>query len=447
MRSHTSPSARADRFNISSRPDKHRKVSRLPNIIIMLADDLGYGDIGCYGQRQIRTPWIDRLARQGIRFTQCYAPSTVCAPSRSAFITGQHTGHTRVRGNAYVPLHPDDPSIGKFMKQAGYRTAIIGKWGLGEPGTTGVPSRQGFDTFFGYLNQVHAHDSFPTELWRDDQVVPVEANREGRQGAYSNDLFLQECLNFVQQNRNRPFFLLWWHTIPHAFPAKQTIETPEIEPAYRDKPWPDIEKRYASVITRMDRHMGEMMRHLDRLGLTRDTIVLFTSDNGPQDVAPHNPRFFTSSGPLRGIKRDLYEGGIRVPAVLRWPGKAPAGTVNRHPWIHYDILATLADLVGRPAPSDTDGISVLPLWQGKPGKTHLPFYWEFHERGFHQAVRMGDWKGIRHGLKQPLELYNLRHDPAETTNLASRHPEIVRRMETFLATARTDSPDFPVPLD
>lgn len=415
---------------------------RKPNIIIMLADDLGYGDIGCFGQKIIRTPHTDQLAREGVRFTQCYAGSPVCAPSRSCFITGQHTGHTRVRGNEYVPLEPGDPSIGKVMQAAGYRTAIIGKWGLGEPGTTGVPSRQGFDEFYGYLNQVHAHDSYPTSLWRNDREEPLEANRENRQGAYSNDLFLKESLDFVERNRDRPFFLLWWHTIPHAFPAKQTIEVPEIEPEYRDKPWPDIEKRYASVITRMDRHLGQMMAHLKRLGLDRDTLFLFTSDNGPQAVAPHNPDFFDSNGPLRGVKRDLYEGGIRVPTIARWPARLPAGATRSMPWAFWDLLPTCAAIAGARAPRGIDGVNLLPEWIGRARVAHPPFYWEFTERGFQQAVRMGDWKAVRHAPDKPLELYNLRADASEQNDVSKRQPEIVARIERYLRTARTVSERF-----
>jgi len=415
---------------------------RKPNIIVMLADDLGYGDLGCYGQRLIRTPNTDRLASEGLRFTQCYSGSPVCAPSRSSMVTGQHTGHTRVRGNDLVPLEPGDPSIGRTLRDAGYRTAIVGKWGLGEPGTTGVPGKQGFDEFFGYLNQVHAHDSFPTELWRDDSPVAIPANRDGAQGAYSNDLFRDEAVAFVERNRDRPFFLLWWHTIPHAFPAKQTIEVPEIEPEYRAQPWPEIEKRYASVVTRMDRHLGEMMRRLRDLGIERDTIVLFTSDNGPQAVPPHDPDFFDSNGPLRGVKRDLYEGGIRVPAIVRWPGVAPAGRVSDAPWALWDLLPTLAQVAGVRPPAGIDGVSVLEAWRGRRGRPHPPFYWEFTERGFEQAVRSGSWKGVRHAKRGPLELYDLRSDPAETRDLAKERPEVVRQLEAFLAGARTDSARF-----
>ncbi len=418
---------------------------RKPNIIIMLADDLGYGDVGCFGQKVIRTPNVDKLASEGVRFTQCYSGSTVCAPSRSCLITGQHTGHTRVRGNAYVTLEPDDPSIGKVMQSAGYRTAIIGKWGLGEPDTTGVPSKQGFDEFYGYLNQVHAHDSFPTELWRNNRREPLPANAEKKQGAYSNDLFLKESLSFVERNRNRPFFLLWWHTIPHAFPAQRTIEVPEIEPEFRDKPWPEIEKRFASVVTRMDRDLGRMMAHLKRLGLDRDTIVVFTSDNGPQAVPPHDADFFDSNGPLRGIKRDLYEGGIRVPTVIRWPGCVKAGTSNATPWAFWDLLPTCAAIGGAKPPRGIDGVNVLPAWLGKPIPQHPPFYWEFTERGFEQAARIGHWKAVRHAPDKPIELYDLRTDSGETHDIAAANPAVVKRMEAYLKAARTRSDKFPNP--
>ncbi len=418
---------------------------RKPNIILMVADDLGYGDVGCFGQKLIRTPNVDRLATEGTRFTQCYAGSTVCAPSRSCLITGQHTGHTRVRGNAYVPLMPDDPSIGKVMQSAGCRTAIIGKWGLGEPETSGVPTRQGFDEFYGYLNQVHAHDSFPTELWRNDRKEALDANRDGKQGAYSNDLFLRESLAFVERNRQRPFFLLWWHTIPHAFPAKRTIEVPEIEPEYRNKPWPDIEKRFASAVTRMDRDMGKMMAHLKRLGLDRDTIVVFTSDNGPHAVPPHNADFFDSNGILRGTKRDLYEGGIRVPTIIRWPGRIRAGATSAQPWAFWDMLPTCAEVAGVKSPKGIDGVSVLPGWLGKPMPQHPPFYWEFTERGFEQAVRMGYWKAVRHAPGKPLELYDLRADISEARDVAPRYPTVIQRIETYLRTARTRSDRFPNP--
>ena len=415
-----------------------------PNVIVILADDLGWGDLGCYGQRRIRTPHLDQMAREGVRFTSAYAGSTVCAPSRSCLVTGQHTGHTRVRGNDYIPLRPDDPSLGKVFQSVGYHTGIVGKWGLGEPGTTGVPEKQGFDHFFGYLNQVHAHDSYPTELWRGARKVRLPANDNDAQGAYSNDLFRDDALGFVRENRKQPFFLLWSHTIPHAFPGKKTIEVPEIEPQYRNQPWPDIEKRFASAITRMDRHVGELRSLLRTTNLDRNTLVLFTSDNGPQGVPPHDSDFFDSNGPWKGIKRDLTEGGIRVPAIATGPGLARPGTVIDSPWAFWDLLPTFADWIGAAVPPGIDGVSVRRDWEGKRHAKHPPFYWEFHERGFEQAARDGDWKAIRSAPGAPVVLHHLRNDPGETTDAAPRHPDIVRRLTRFLDNARTESPDFPV---
>ncbi len=251
--------------------------------------------------------------------------------------------------------------------------------------------------------------------------------------------------SFVERNKDRPFFLLWWHTIPHAFPAKRTIEVPEIEPEYRDKPWPEIEKRYASVITRMDRDLGTMMVHLRRLGLDEDTIILFTSDNGPQAVPPHDPTFFKSSGPLRGIKRDLYEGGILVPTIVRWPRRVRGGLTSAYPWAFWDILPTCAQIAGVKPPAGLDGISVLNAWLGRTMPPHPPFYWEFTERGFEQAVRMGRWKAVRHDPKGPIELYDLQTDLGEKRDVATSNPNVVRRMEAYLKTARTRSENFPNP--
>jgi arylsulfatase A-like enzyme len=415
-----------------------------PNIVVILADDLGWGDLGCYGQKRIRTPHLDQMAADGVRFTAAYAGSTVCAPSRSCLITGQHTGHTRVRGNDYVPLRPTDPSLGNLLKSAGYATGIVGKWGLGEPGTTGVPEQQGFDHFFGYLNQVHAHDSYPTELWRGNRKVRLTANDNDAQGAYSNDLFRDDVLEFVENHRKRPFFLLWSHTIPHAFPAKKTIEVPQIEPAIRNQSWPDIEKRFASAVIRMDRQVGEFRAKLRALGLERNTLVLFVSDNGPQNVPPHDPDFFDSNGPWKGVKRDLAEGGIRVPAIAVGPGLAKPGSVVDSPWAFWDLPPTFAEIAGARVPKGMDGISVADVWRGDRNRPHPPFYWEFHERGFEQAVRDGKWKGIRSAPDAPLALHDLQADPGETTDVASRHPDVATRLTRFLGTARTDSTDFPI---
>lgn len=415
-----------------------------PNIVFILADDLGYGDLGCYGQRDIRTPNLDFLAQRGTRFTQCYAGSTVCAPSRACLMTGLHTGHVWVRGNDRRPLRVGENSVARLLQMRGYRTACIGKWGLGEPDSTGIPTRQGFDYFFGYLNQAHAHNSFPDRLWRNETVEIIEANQLGSRGVYSNDLFTEEALRFIEANRRRPFFLYLAHTAPHANSTARTMEVPEIEPEYRDKPWPMTEKIFASTITRMDRDIGRIITRLDRLGLGRQTIVFFSSDNGPHREGGHDPTFFFSSGGLRGIKRDLYEGGIRVPMIVAWPGKVPSRRVCQEPWAFWDFLPTVADLVGAQIPGDVDGVSVLPILRGERQVHRPPLYWEFHEGGFSQAARRGDWKAVRRSPGAPVELYALNRDPGETNNAALDYPEVARWMEEFLNTARTDHPGYPV---
>ncbi|HEX30232.1 TPA: N-acetylgalactosamine-6-sulfatase, partial [Candidatus Poribacteria bacterium] len=290
---------------------------RKPNIIFILADDLGYGDLGCYGQRLIETPNIDALAAEGIRFTQCYAGSTVCAPSRCALMTGFHTGHARVRGNKLIPLRPRDVTVAEILKGAGYTTAIIGKWGLGEPGTTGVPNLKGFDEWFGYLNQRRAHNYYPEYLWRNTEKYWIKGNMNGKKGVYSHDLFTEEALKFIRRNRGNPFFLYLAYTIPHANNelGRKTgngMEVPSDEP-YSDRSWPQVEKNFAAMVTRMDRDVGRIVSLLKELGIDGETVIFFSSDNGPHREGGHDPKFFKSSGPLRGIKRDLYEGGIRVP--------------------------------------------------------------------------------------------------------------------------------------
>jgi len=428
----------------SAKAAREAAHARPPNIVFILADDLGYGDLGCYGQHNIKTPSLDLLARGGMRFTQCYAGSTVCAPSRCCLMTGLHTGHAFVRGNARVPLRLGENSVARMLQMRGYRTALIGKWGLGEPGTTGIPNRQGFDFFYGYLNQAVAHNSFPDSLWRNETAEPIPANADGRRGAYSNDLFTREAVRFVEANKADPFFLYLAYTAPHANSTARTMEAPRVEPEYRDKPWPEAEKLFASTITRMDRDIGDLIKRIDALGLRGDTVVFFASDNGPHREGGHDPAFFFSAGPLRGIKRDLYEGGIRVPAIVRWPGKVRAGTVCDVPWAFWDFLPTVADIAQAKAPGNLDGVSVLPVLLGRTPAVRPPMYWEFHEGGFSQAARMGDWKAVKRSPRSPVELYALNNDAAETADIASRHPEVVRRMERFLRDARTDSAEFPV---
>ena len=436
-----------------------------PNIIFILADDLGYGDLGCYGQEKIRTPNLDRMAAEGMRFTQFYTGSTVCAPSRCVLMTGLDTGHCLIRGNGFrgdaqPPLRPQDMTVAKLLKQAGYATALIGKWGLGEAGSSGVPTRQGFDYFFGYLHHQHAHNYYPSFLWRNEERVSLknEVPGEGEFGQgwatkkveYSHDLFAEEALAWLQQHKDKPFFLYLAFTIPHANnegmrAIKIGQEVPDYG-IYRDKDWPDPSKGYAAMITRMDADIGRLFDRLKQLGLDENTLVLFSSDNGPHKEGGNPPSFFASNGPLRGLKRDLYEGGIRVPLLARWPGHIRAGAVSDHVAYFGDFLATAAELAGLTPPDGLNSISFAPtlLGQGEKQKTHDYLYWGFHEGGFKQAVRAGDWKAVRLGVGKPLELFHLTTDPGEQTDQAAQHPDIVAKMEDILRNARTDSPDWPI---
>ncbi len=429
-----------------------------PNIIFIHADDLGYGDLSCYGQQKFKTPNLDRLAAEGARFTQYYAGSTVCAPSRSALMTGEHTGHTRIRGNARHPLLPEDVTVAEVLKSApggGYKTGLIGKWGLGEAGSSGAPNRQGFDYFFGYLNQRHAHNYYPTFLWRNEEqvklrnVVPDEdkegAGNSSNRVDYSHDLMAEDSLKFVEQHRGQPFFLYLAFTLPHANNEAKNkgMEVPDLgEFAGRD--WPEQERAKAAMIARMDRDVGRLMALLKKLGLDDQTAVFFTSDNGPHREGGSDPDFFDSNGALRGIKRDLYEGGIRVPMIVRWPKRVKAGTTSNQVWSHWDFLPTAAEMAGAKPPASIDGISMLPALVGKKQRHHDFLYWEFHERGFAQAARMGDWKGVRKALNAPLELYDLKTDLGEQNDIASKHPDVVKKIEDYLKTARTESELWPI---
>jgi len=420
---------------------------RRPNILFILADDLGYGDLGCYGQQQIPTPNIDRIAAEGTRFTQVYAGCTVCAPSRCALMTGLHTGHAHIRGNARVPLRPQDTTVAEILKKAGYRTGIIGKWGLGNAGSTGVPNLKGFDEWYGYLDQQHAHSYYPDHLWNND-TEEIIADNLGLKKTYSHDLFTTHALSFLDRSGGGPFFLYLAYTIPHANNelGKQTgngMEVPGDAP-FTGRTWPQVEKNFAAMVTRLDTDVGRVLDQLKRIGVDDNTIVFFTSDNGPHREGGHDPNFFHSGGPLRGIKRDLYEGGIRSPMLVRWPGKVKAGAVSDFPWAFWDFLPTASELAGTAPPHGIDGMSVLPSLLGRSQKPHEYFYWEFHEGGFKQAVRMGDWKGVRPGTTMPVELYNLKEDIGEKKNVAADHPEVVSRIEKILASARTDSAEFPI---
>ncbi len=417
-----------------------------PNIIFILADDLGYGDLGCYGQEKIRTPNLDRLAAEGMRFTQCYAGSTVCAPSRCCLLTGMHSGHGRIRGNARVPLEPGDLTVAEILKPAAYKTAVFGKWGLGNEGTTGIPNKHGFDEWFGYLDQVHAHNYYPEFLWRNERQWQLRGNVNGQKGFYSHDWFTRTATNFIRINQKRQFFLYLAYTIPHANNELKDkgMEVPSDAP-YSKEAWPQQEKNKAAMITRLDSDVGKLLDLLKQLKVDQNTIVFFSSDNGPHQEGGVDPKFFRSSGPLRGIKRDLYEGGIRVPMIVRWPGRIKAGSTSDQVWTFWDFLPTAAEIAGTKPPQGIDGVSMLPTLLGT-NQTHQHefLYWEFHERGFQQAVRMGDWKAVKSAADKPLELYDLKMDLGEMTNVAAHHPEIVTRIEDYLKTARSESKDWPI---
>ena len=432
-----------------------------PNILLIQADDLGYGDLSAYGQTQFQTPSLDRLAHEGIRFTQYYAGSTVCAPSRNSLMTGQHVGHTWIRGNAKLVLRPQDTTIATVLHAAGYRTALIGKWGLGNAGTTGEPNKQGFEYSFGVLDQEHAHRQYTDHLYRNGQTYRTDVNQD-----YSNDLFTRESLAFVGASDPRPFFLYLNYTVPHAelrapedsmqpfvgkFPEKPFVnvqadarltgpESPSL--GYRSQPTPHA--AFAAMITRMDRDVGRLLDLLHSKGLDSKTLVIFTSDNGPHVEGGADPAFFNSSGGLRGIKRDLYEGGIRVPMIARWTGSIPAGRTSEFAAAHWDVFPTLAEVAKTETPSGLDGVSILRALRGQRQPAHAFLYWEFHERGFQQAVRMGAWKAVRLAKDKPLELYNLDVDPHEQHDVATKQPAVIAKIEAYLKTARTESEQWPV---
>ncbi len=435
---------------------------RRPNIIFIMADDLGYGDLGCYGQEKVHTPHIDRLAAEGMRFTDHYAGSTVCAPSRCSLMTGFHTGHTYIRGNKAVqpegqhPIPAESVTVARLLREAGYVTGAAGKWGLGPPGSEGDPINQGFDWFYGYNCQREAHFYYPEHLWENDSRIVLEGNLDGGRETFSHDLIAEKTLEFIRRNSDHPFFLYVPFTIPHAeivVPEDSLAEyrgtfpeTPYIGSHYGSHETPRA--AFAGMVTRMDRDVGRIRTLLEKLGIAGDTLIIFTSDNGPHLEGGHDPRFFGSSGPLRGFKRDLYEGGIRVPMVAWWPGTITAGTESAHVSAFWDFLPTACELAGIEPPAETDGISYLPELLGRGGQSeHDHLYWEFHEQGRKQAVRMGEWKGVRLNVRLdpdgPIELYDLGTDLAEEHDVAADHPAIVREVRRIMAEAHTPSELFP----
>jgi arylsulfatase A len=427
-----------------------------PNIVYIMADDLGLGDIGPFGQKKIRTPNLDRFASEGTCFDQFYAGGAVCSPTRSVLMTGQHTGHTRIRGNhgraglGRVPLQAADVTVAEVLKSAGYATAIAGKWGLGEPGTAGIPNRQGFDRWFGYLNNDLAEDYFPEKIWRNEQEITLPGNAGGKKGQYSNDLMTDEALAFIAENRSGPFFLYLAYTLPHNLlevPADSLADYAGkfAEPAdAKDgkKPLPAQPRAtFAAMVSRLDREVGRVLTQLRTLGLEEKTIVFFCSDNGaPERVGL--PAFFGSHGPFRGRKGTLYEGGIHTPMIVRWPGRIPAGRRSDYAWGGWDFLPTAAALAGVNPPPRIDGIDVSAALRGQPPTQERTFYWETHEKGFNQAVRVGDLKAVREGAA--IEVFDLRADPGETKDLAATQPAFVARAMELFRTSRTESEHWPV---
>ncbi|MDQ6759631.1 MAG: arylsulfatase [Acidobacteriota bacterium] len=418
--------------------------SRPPNIVWMMLDDLGYGDPGCYGQKQILTPNIDRLATQGTRFTDCYAGGAVCAPSRSVLMTGLHMGHTSVRTNAgTVPLRNEDVTVAQLLKKAGYTNGLFGKWGLGDAGSDAVPTKKGFDEFFGYMHQIHAHDYYTDFLWHNETKHMLPGNANGKRGQYSADVIADKTLDFIRRNQGKPFFLYFTPTLPHS-----NYEVPDTAP-YTERDWPATEKIYAAMVTRADDQIGRILDLLHELKLDDNTVVFFTSDNGAASAENHSADFFKSNGPLRGVKAQMYEGGIRVPMIARWPGHIPVGAVNHVPWSFCDFLPTALDLAGVRAPKALDGMSMVPILNGKsadPGPRLL--YWEQYQFDrkandvrrdtYMQAGRKGDWKAISKRPGAALELYNLRSDLSEKTDVAAANPAVVAEFQTALKAAHAE---------
>lgn len=466
-------------INCESKKEHSKKTNtpsvNKPNIIYILADDLGYGDLGCYGQNKIETPNIDQLAFEGIKFTQHYSGSTVCAPSRSSLMTGQHTGHTPIRGNkelkgreGQTPLPADALTMAEVLKQAGYTTGGFGKWGLGYIGSEGDPNNQGFDEFYGYNCQRMAHRYYPPYLWRNREKDSLEGNNWIDTVTYAPDKIQEETLRFIEHNKGKPFFAYVPIVLPHAeliSPNDSILK--KYLGKFKETPYrvakssdygPDLVlSRYcsqdtpyavfASMVSRTDAYVGQIVKKVKDLGLEENTIIMFSSDNGPHVEGGADPEFFNSTGGLKGVKRDLYEGGIRVPFIAKWPNKIKANTITTQPSAFWDILPTISDLVGSQV-DESDGVSLLPTLLGENHqKQHNYLYWEFSAKGGRKAIRKGDWKGVWYDVNKSnggsFQLFNIAKDEKEIHDLASKHPEIVNELKTLMAEARTESELFP----
>lgn len=421
-----------------------------PNFIFIMADDLGYAHLGCYGQDKIETANLDRMAAEGMKFTQFYAGNTVCAPSRCVLMTGYNMGRTSVRGNTGgIALPDEDVTVAEVLKSAGYATGMFGKWGLGDARTSGVPGGQGWDEFFGYLHQIHAHHYYPEYLWHNDEKYYLEGNADGKRGQYSHDLIMEKAKAFIRRNSARPFFCYLPVTLPHLELAVPEETLAEYEGAFAGTGNEEVKRKFAAMVTHLDKGVGEILELVRQLGIDKKTVVFFTSDNGGDGGRRCAADFFEPNGPLRGYKRDMYEGGLRVPLIVRWPGRVPAGSVSD--WVGYfpDVMPTLAELAGagRYVPKDIDGISMAATLtgQGRQGE-HKFLYWEwpsydwstreYVEGGVRQAVRMGEYKAVRYREDRPWELYNLAEDIGEQNNIAGKHPEAVAKIDEYVRRTR-----------
>jgi len=441
-----------------------------PNIILIVADDLGYGDVGCYGQQKIKTPSIDLLAKEGMQFSDFYAGTAVCAPSRASLMTGMHTGHTDVRGNksfkpeGQYPLADSTITIAQILKNNGYATGDFGKWGLGFVGSNSVPLKKGFETFYGYNCQTLAHNYYPDHLWDNETKVLLDANKAG-ETIYSADLIHQKALEFIKQKKNQPFFLFLSYTLPHAALSvphdavyNQYVKMFN-ESALDEKKWKKFEgasfepyphAAYAAMVSRLDQYVGDVMNAIKKSGIEQNTLIIFTSDNGPHREGGNDPEFFNSSGIYKGIKRDLYEGGMREPFIAKWEGTIKPGTKNNYVGAFWDLFPTFEEIAGIKSNKKIDGISILPTLTGndKQQKQHEYLYWEFHENNGRQAVRYGKWKGVKYNVSintnAPIELYDLEKDPSEKNNIASSHKDIIEKLELFIQQAHQSNKDWPL---
>ncbi len=452
-------------------PGMEQPSANKPNVIFILADDLGYADLSCLGQTKFSTPNIDSLASQGMLFTQHYSGSSVSAPSRCCLITGQHTGHTFIRGNKELPVEGQHPlpsetyTIFRMLKENGYKTSVFGKWGLGAPDTEGAPQNQNVDEFFGYNCQRQAHNYYPYHLWRNAEKVMLDGNKDKEENDYAPDMIHKEAIDFIVENKDTTFFMWYTSVLPHAelkVPEKELMSfvgKPEIEPEksyygcdegvyYKNGGYGSqryTHAAFATMVAILDKQVGDICNTLDSLGIADNTMIVFTSDNGPHQEGGADPDFFNSNGELRGYKRDLYEGGIRVPMIIRWTDVVEKNSKSNHVSAFWDFLPTMAEMIGAECPENVDGISFLPELTGQgEQKKHDYLYWEFHENNGRQALRQGDLKAVRYDIHNngKIELYNLKDDVSEEVDLADSYPEKVAELDSLMKVSRIDSDLF-----